>query len=110
MNQILGINLQHSNPKESLTGSNSLETWQDDSSVPIGFETNESTVGAQADWLSDDRQPNTAILGFPKSNSEDLWEIGQEADHSSEVDRFVTDLLPEKEAPDASLNPTLFHL
>jgi hypothetical protein len=59
--------------------------------------------------LSGDRQPHAVILGIPQLNGEDLWEIGQEADSSPEVDQFVTDLLPEMEAPDATLNPTLFH-
>jgi hypothetical protein len=110
MNQILGIDLQNANPKESLTGCNSSETLSDDSYVPLGFETNESMVGAKTDWLSDDRQPNAAILGIPKPDSEDLSAIGQEADNSPEIDRFVTDLLPETEVPDTSLNPTLFPL
>ncbi|MGB3557921.1 MAG: hypothetical protein WBD58_04880 [Geitlerinemataceae cyanobacterium] len=100
MKQILGINEPHSNPKESLTGCNSSESLPDNSYIPLDFETNESTVAAIADRLSDDREPT----------GEDLAAIGQEVDSSPEVDRFVTHLLPEKEILEESLNPRLFHL
>lgn len=110
MNQILGIDLQNANLKESLSGCQSSETLQDDSYVPLGFETNESTVGAQSDWLSDNDLHKTSILGICSSNDEDLVAIGQEADNSPEVDRFVTDLLPETDVSDTNLNPILFPL
>lgn len=110
MNQILGINLQNANLKESLTGCNSSETLQDNSYVPLGFEPQESKIGAQSDWLSDNNLPKSSILGVSSSNNEDLVAIGQEADNSPEVDRFVTDLLSETEALDTSMNPILFPL
>jgi hypothetical protein len=110
MNQILGINLQNFTSKESLTGCHRSETLPDDSYVPIGLETRESTVGAKTDWLSDKCLPNAAILGIAQTDGEDLSEIGQEADHSSEIDRFVTDLLPEKDTPETSFSHTLFSL
>lgn len=105
MNQILGINLQNYNLEESLTGCHSLETLSDDSPIILGVETNDSTGSAKIDWLSQDRQLNPILLSNSQPDSADLSAIGQEADNSPEINRFLTDLLPEPEDSQTSLNP-----
>ncbi|HIK32421.1 MAG TPA: hypothetical protein IGS17_18420 [Oscillatoriales cyanobacterium M59_W2019_021] len=109
MKQILGIDGENFNPKESLTGCHHSETLADESYAPLGFETNDSTVGAKTDCLAGDRAPKASILGVSQLDGEDLSEIGQEADRSGEIHRFVTDLLCEPPVPDANFQ-TLFEL
>lgn len=99
MKQILGIDGENFNPKESLTGCSHSETLVDESYVPLGFERNDSMVGENADCLGADRSPQASILGVAQLDGGDLWEIGQEADRSGEIDRFVTDLLCEPPVP-----------
>lgn len=103
MKQILGIDGENFNPKESLTGCNHSETLADESYVPLGFETNDSIVGDNTDCLADDRPSKASILGVSQLDREDLSEIGQEADSSPDVDRFVTDLLCEPPVPEIDL-------
>lgn len=110
MNRILGINVNTSQVEESLTGCDPLETLADDRALANEFDGKESGRETQIDRLSDALPPNRTILAESPIDSEDLSASGQEADNSTEIDRFITDLPSETETDRTPLESALFDL